>query len=118
MEANLKTQSETVILLISGTCCVPQLAILDQQARQIIQQALEETGVTAQVRTLPVSSALSGGIPRELLASLGIAIDPSNLMRLPAVLINNRLISLGVPGLDVIKQALTNAANIAFSEGK
>lgn len=100
--------SEVVILLVSATCCVPQMAVLDQQAQQIIHQALEETGVKAQVRTLTISSALSGGIPREILNAIGVQIDPSNLMRLPAVLINNQLISFGVPKLDEIKNILRN----------
>jgi hypothetical protein len=100
------TTEEVIILLDSGTCCVPQMAVFDQQAQQIIHQALEETGATAQVRTLTISSALGGGIPIGIIKSLGIAIDPSNIMRLPAVFINNRLISFGVPKLDVIKDAL------------
>jgi hypothetical protein len=98
--------SEVVILLVSGSCCVPQLAVRDQQAQQIIQQALAETGTPAQVRTLTASSAVRGGISSEVLHSIGVAIDGSNIMRLPAVLINNQLISLGVPQLDVIKTAL------------
>jgi hypothetical protein len=93
-------------LLVSGTCCVPQLAVVDQQAHQVIHQALQETGITAQVRTLTISSALSGGIPMELLKSIGLAIDASNIMRLPAVFINNRFVSFGVPKLDMIKDAL------------
>lgn len=98
--------SEAVILLVSGTCCVPQMAVLDQQAQQIIHQALEETGVRAQVRTLTISSALNGGIPPEVLKAIGVPIDASNIMRLPAVLINNRLVSFGVPQLDAMKNAL------------
>ncbi len=101
--------SEVVVLIVSGTCCVPQLAVLDQQAQQIIRQASEETGVTAQVRTVTISSALSGGIPLKILESIGLAVDASNIMRLPAILINNRFISLGVPQLEVIKDALRNA---------
>jgi hypothetical protein len=111
MEATQSSNStsEVVILIVSGNCCVPQLAVLDQQAQQIIHQALEETGITAQVRIVTISSALSGGIPSEILKSIGLAIDASNIMRLPAVLINNRFISFGVPQLDVIKNALRNA---------
>jgi hypothetical protein len=100
------TSEEVIILLVSGSCCVPQMAVPDQQAQQIIHQALEETGITAQVRTLTISSALRGGIPMEIIKSIGIAVDPFNIMRLPAVFINNRLISFGVPKLDVIKNAL------------
>ncbi len=102
------SSSEVVVLLVSGTCCVPQLAVPDQQAQPIIHQALEETGITAQVRTLTISSALTGGIPIEIIKSIGVAIAPSNIMRLPAVFINNKFISFGIPKLDVIKNALSS----------
>ena len=110
METNKfsNSPSEPIILIVSGTCCVPQMAVFDQQTEQIIRQALEETGIKAQVRTLTISSALRGGIPSEILKATGVAIDASNIMRLPAVFINNRLISFGVPKLDVIKNALTD----------
>ncbi len=113
MELTLPSNSpsEAIILIVSGTCCVPQLAIPDQQAQQIIHQALEETGIPAQVRTLTISSALSGGIPSEILKSLEGAVDASNIMRLPAIFINNQLISFGVPKLDAIKNALRNVQN-------
>ncbi len=103
--------SEVVILLVSGTCCVPQLAVPDQQAQQIIQQALKETGITAQVRTLTISSALQGGIPAEILKQLQVSIQPANLMRLPALFINGKLISLGVPELNQVKSALPLTQN-------
>jgi hypothetical protein len=101
------TTKEKLILLVSGTCCVPQLALYDKQAEAIINQALDETGIKAQVRKLTIGSALSGGIPMEIIRSVGVAIDPSNIMRLPAVFIDNKFISFGVPKLDVIKSALT-----------
>jgi hypothetical protein len=104
-----KSPSEAVILLISGTCCFPQMAALDRQAQQIIHQALEETGIKAQVRTVTASSAVSGGIPSEVLNTSGLAADVKNIMRLPAILINNQLVSFGIPRLDEIKSALINA---------
>jgi hypothetical protein len=104
-----KTPSEPIILLISGTCCFPQMAGLDQQAKKVINQALEETGIKAQVRTVTASSAVQGGIPLEILKTSGLAADVSNIMRLPAVLINNRLISFGIPKLDEIKNALIHS---------
>jgi hypothetical protein len=109
MEPQPTLSEEVLILLISGTCCFPQMAVLDQQAQQIVHQAVEETGISAQVRTVTASSAVSGGIPLEILQSTGLARDVSNIMRMPAILIDNRLISFGVPKLDVIKNALINA---------
>ena len=47
---------EKLVLIVSGTCCVPQLALYDKQAESIINQALEETGIKAQVRKLSIGS--------------------------------------------------------------
>jgi hypothetical protein len=99
---------EALVIMVSGTCCVPQLAVVDQQAQQIIQQAMAETGIQAQVKTLKVSSALNGGIPMEIIKSMGVGIDVANIMRLPAVFIDNHFISFGVPNLDAIKDGLRN----------
>ncbi len=106
--------SQVTALLISGSCCFPGMAIRDQQAQQIIQQALTETHIEAQVRTLLISSVVQGGIPAEILDEIRGALQPANLMRLPALLINGKLISLGVPELDQVKAALrrTQSATI------
>ena len=114
---NAKTSEGVLVLLVSGACCVPQMAIPDQQAEKIIQQALAETGITAQVRKLTISSALRGGIPAEVLNALGVKVDPSNLMRLPGILINNKLVSFGVPKLETIKNALISAQSTPNIEG-
>jgi hypothetical protein len=92
--------------MISGTCCFPQLASTDHQAEEIIQQAMNETGIPADFRKIKASSILQGGAPLDVLKESGLAADVSNIMRLPAILINNRLISFGIPGLDVLKAAL------------
>lgn len=108
-EPRSTTPEEAIVLIISGTCCFPQLAALDQQARQIIDLALKETGIKAQVKLVTASSAVRGGIPFEILQSTGLASNASNIMRLPAILINNQLISYGVPNSALIKNALINA---------
>ncbi len=109
--------SEATILLVSGTCCVPQLTIFDQQAQKIIQQALDETGITAQTRTVGISSVLQGGIPAEILKQLEASIQPANMMSsLPALLINGKLVSLGVPELNQVKSALLLTQNEAITK--
>jgi hypothetical protein len=101
-----KSNQNPLVLMISGTCCYPQLASLDKQVEEIINQAIKETGIQAEFRKTTASSAVMGGIPMEVLRSSGLASDVSNIMRLPAILINNKLVSLGIPKLDEIKTAL------------
>ncbi len=101
-----KSSSEVIVLLVSGSCCVPGMAVIDQQAQQVIRQAIDDIGIAAQVRTLPVSSALQGGIPAEILKEIEVLNQPSNLLRLPALFINGKLISFGVPNLEQVKSAL------------
>jgi hypothetical protein len=103
---NTVPPSDVVILLISGTCCYPGLASVDAQAEQVIRQALTETGITGQVRTLLASSAIQGSIPADILEQLRVALQPPNLMRLPAVFIDGKLLCIGVPELDAVKTAL------------
>ncbi len=108
MEPTSKTteSSEVIVLLISGRCCFPGMAVLDQQAEQVIHQALTETHISAQVRTVLISSVVQGGIPPEILNQIKGALQPANLMRLPALLINGKLVCFGVPELDQVKSAL------------
>ena len=109
MESKQKitSPSEAIILLISGACCMPQLAGLDQQAQQIIRQAVEETGTPAQVRTVTISSVAQGGVPAEIIKEIQDSIGPNNPLRLPALLINEKLVSFGMPELNQIKSALS-----------
>src|SRR5512138_2647870 len=97
------TGPEIVILLVSGSCCVPWMAVRDQQAQQVIRQALAETQINAVVKVLPVSSALQGGIPPEILQGMDLQAQRANLTRLPALFINTELIGFGVPDVEIVK---------------
>lgn len=99
---------EIVILLVSGSCCMPWMAVRDQQAQQVIQQALAETETNAVVKVLPVSSALQGGIPSEILKEMDLQAQRANLTRLPALFINGKLIGFGVPDLEAVKTELSS----------
>ncbi len=102
----LDHHSGILILLISGSCCSPQMYSVDEQARRVIDRALAETGATARVQTLMISSALRGEIPAEILQEIGISADLSIIQRLPAILINGKLLAFGVPELDAVKSTL------------
>jgi hypothetical protein len=94
------------------------MAVLDQQARKIIQQAQDETGIPAITKVVLISSALQGGIPHEILSVLAFS-QPANtplalpeiLSRLPAVFINGKPLSYGVPDLDTVKSRLKQNTN-------
>ncbi len=100
------SDSQIVILLVSGSCCMPWMAVRDQQAQQVIQQALAETQVAAVVKVLPVSSALQGGIPPEILKGMDLQAQRANLARLPALFINGKLLGFGIPELETVKSVL------------
>ncbi len=100
------TSAEIVILLVSGSCCMPWMVVRDQQAQQVIQQALADTHTSAVVKVLPVSSALQGGIPPEILKGMDLQAQRANLTRLPALFINAKLVGFGVPELETVKSIL------------
>ena len=98
------------IVIISAACCMPGMAPLDEQARRIVEQAISETGVEAQVKIMPATTAFFGGVPRQIMAEL-VNLSQSGRLGVPAVLINGKAISYGVPEIEVIKAALLQAAN-------
>lgn len=99
------------IVIISGSCCVPGMARLDEQAQQIVEQAIRETGVAAQVMMMPATTAYFGGAPREVMAQLVKMANESGQIGVPAVLVNGKAVSFGVPQLEAVKAALLQAVN-------
>ncbi len=99
------------IVIISGSCCIPGMARLDEQAQQIVEQAIRETGVAAQVKMMPATTAYFGGAPREVMAQLVKMANESGRMGVPAILVNGKAVSFGVPQIEAIKAALLQAVN-------
>ncbi len=110
-EPQSDSDGEVGIVLISGSCCIPGMAPFDEQARRIVEQAMAETGIRAQLLTLPVSKAYFGGVPRAVIDQLGEKLNQTGQVPLPAVLINGTPVSMGVPTLDTITTALRQAVN-------
>ncbi len=114
MQSNVPRQGsgrEVGIVLISGSCCIPGMAPFDEQARRIVEQAIADTGIKAQLTTLPVSKAYFGGVSRSAMDQLGEKLNQTGQVPLPAVLINGTPVSMGVPTLDLITAALRQAVN-------
>ncbi len=101
-----KNNSEAGVIIISGSCCIPGMAPFDEQARRIVEQALSETDVKAQVKVVPASTAYFGAVPKEVMAKIITEFNQSGKMPLPAVLINGKVVSYGVPQVEDIKKAL------------
>jgi hypothetical protein len=101
---------QNTILLVSGSCCFPKMAITDKKAQQVIEQALEETGVAAIIKVITATGLLQGGVPAEIMKEFGSKVSNESLMRLPAILINGKLKFWGVPELTELK-AILNTLN-------
>lgn len=101
-----KKGSEPGIIIINGSCCIPGMAPFDEQAKNVVEQALSEADVKAQVKIIPASAAYFGAVPKEVMTKIITEFNQSGRMPLPAVLINGRIISYGVPQVEDIKTAL------------
>ncbi len=98
------------VVIITGSCCIPGMRPFDEQAHRVVKQAIAESGVPAQVKELPASSALFGGAPKTVVAELVQMLNEGGRIGLPAVLINGTVISYGVPTVEAITAALAEAA--------
>lgn len=98
------------VLIVSGACCIRGMAPLDERAREVIDQAIAETGAVARVTVMPATTAYFGGIPRGVMAQL-VADANQGRMPVPAVLVNGHVVSLGVPTVEQVKAALTEASD-------
>jgi hypothetical protein len=99
------------VVIISAACCMPGMAPLDEQARRIVERAISETGVEAQIKIMPATTAFFGGVPRQIMAQI-VNISQSGRLPVPAVLINGKPVSYGMPELENLKSALLAVANI------
>lgn len=84
---------------------MPSMAPLDEQAQRIVEQAISQAGVAAEVRVIPASNAMFGAVPPRVMAKLMSEANQGRIP-LPAILINGEVVSYGVPTLEDIKSAL------------
>jgi hypothetical protein len=105
------------IVIITGSCCIPGMAPLEEQARRIVDQAVSETGVTAEVKMIAAATAYFGGIPKEVMAQIMAAFNQTGQMPLPAILIDGNPVSYGVPKIEDIKSVLLQSARTIKEEG-
>lgn len=97
------------VLIVTGRCCIPGMAPLDERARTVVERAVAETGVTVNLQVMPATTAYFGGVSKAVIGRLMGDFQQSGKVGLPAVLINGELISAGVPEVETIKAALQAA---------
>lgn len=102
------------IVLISGACCAPHLAQLDKELEGNVQQAIEQSGAKAEVRSVSLSALLSGGgsvtapQQRQLLSLF----QKYGAKLAPAVLIGDQVRFAGsVASVEQLKEAFAAAAD-------
>ena len=77
---------------------------------KIIEKAIAETGVDAQVKIVPTTTAMfGGGVPKKVMGKL-MAMFNQGKMGAPAILINGEVVSYGVPTLEVMKETFNKFA--------
>lgn len=103
------------IVIISGACCIPGMKPFDDQARLIVEKAISDTGVPAQVKMMPATTAYFGGASKEVTAKL-VELSQSGQLGVPAILVNGKVVSYGVPQFDDMKAALLEAAQSSAPE--
>lgn len=84
------------------------MASLDAQARKIVEKAVSEAGIAAQVEVVPVTSAM-GIMPKEVMGRLLSEFNGSGRVALPAVLVDGKAVCFGVPDEGKIRSALATA---------
>lgn len=97
------------VVILSGACCNPSMGGLDEKARQVVERAAAETGVKVQVSLQPMSAALYGGVPKDVIAQLK-SDNESGGLRMPVVMINGKAVSYGMPDAARITAALRELA--------
>lgn len=103
-----KKDNRVGVAIVSVSCCFPSLAAFEKQAQRVIEQAISESGVDAQLKVLPVS-AYSNTIPREVIPKLTADYNQGKISA-PAILIDGKAVFYGVPGIEEMKTMLLQAA--------
>ncbi len=100
------------IITVSGACCAPHMAKLDQALEKVLQQALGDLGLTVPIRKVSLSAVLNSSqeLPAEQRKQVLGLFQRYNLRCAPMVLINGQVRFAGVPpSAQQVKEALQAA---------
>ena len=103
-----KKNNKVGVAIITASCCFPGVAPFEDQAKRIVEQAVTESGVDAEVKVLPVSSYYNS-IPKDVVPKL-IADYNQGKISAPPILIDGKAVFYCVPKIEEMKSALLQAA--------
>jgi hypothetical protein len=93
------------IMILSAACCFPSQAAIDEQAKKIVEHAVHEIGLPAEVRVVPGSTAIySKSLPKHTKDTLMRKFGQNELG--PAIVIDGEIVAFGVPTLEGMKAVL------------
>ncbi len=105
----LKKSDKVGVIIITVSCCTPGVAPFEEQARRVVEQAISESGVMAQMKMVPATTAFFGGATRGAMAKL-VADANQGQLKVPPILIDGKATFYGVPKIEEVKTALLQAA--------
>ena len=101
-------ESKVNIVIVTGSCCIPGMAALDEEAIKTVERAVAEIGVQTNIKLLPVTKAMFGGVPKDLYNKMMGEHKSSGRIGLPAIIINGKLASYGAPDYENVINVLSN----------
>ncbi|MHB1295716.1 MAG: thioredoxin domain-containing protein [Anaerolineae bacterium] len=108
----METEPKLQIITVSGACCMPHMARLDQALDNNLRQALESLGIQLEVQHVSLSAVLDSGAgladkPREQILAL---FRRHGARCAPIVLITEKVRFAGqVPSAEQLEEALQTA---------
>jgi hypothetical protein len=101
------------IVILSAACCNPVFAAFDEKAQKIIELAIKETGVEAEIKLISATTAMySSAVPKHVMTDLINKFTRGDSESVPAILINGQVISYGTPQLEDMKTILNKFKEI------
>lgn len=104
-----QNNDKTSILIVNGSCCMPQMAPLEEQVLRMVEQVIAEEHLDAVVQTMSMSQAYFGGIPRAILVPEMEKSARTGEMGLPVVMVDGKVATRGLPDPATLRAALLGA---------
>jgi len=100
-------------IILSGTCCNPNLANLDEKIQARINEVAEKIQAQVNISTIPISVAAFGGLglSKEVDTAIKNLIADKGMSVLPVVIFNGTIAFYGgLASAELVEEKLTNTA--------